>query len=143
MTDALDPATAAPTTANQPGRLPIWRRLLPWVTLAYACGLVVGTHLPPSEGPDPEIPDKVLHFGAYLGFGWLLAMSLLRFGRPAWWAIPALLVFGAVDELTQIPVGRTADFWDWLADAAGIALGAGVVMLSGRPQSKNAFRGAP
>jgi VanZ family protein len=35
----------------------------------------------------------------------------------------AVAVWAAIDELTQIPVGRVADFWDWLADVAGAAAG--------------------
>ena len=101
----------------------LWHRLLPWGLALYTAGLVTGTHLPPEIGPEPLIPDKVIHFGAYLGLAWLLGLTLASRGRRVWVAVPLLLVFGAVDELTQIPVGRTADVWDWLADAAGIMVG--------------------
>jgi VanZ family protein len=32
-------------------------------------------------------------------------------------------VYGAFDELTQIPVGRHADVADWFADVAGSVIG--------------------
>jgi VanZ family protein len=40
--------------------------------------------------------------------------------RFAWLAIVA---FAIVDELTQLLVGRTAEVADWMADAAGAAVG--------------------
>jgi VanZ family protein len=30
-------------------------------------------------------------------------------------------VYGALDELLQIPVGRHCDLWDWVADMGGVA----------------------
>jgi hypothetical protein len=30
---------------------------------------------------------------------------------------------GALDEITQIPVHRDCDFWDWTADSCGAAAG--------------------
>jgi VanZ family protein len=32
-------------------------------------------------------------------------------------------ILGAIDELTQIPVGRDCSFWDWTADISGAAAG--------------------
>lgn len=34
-----------------------------------------------------------------------------------------LAVYAAIDELTQIPVGRTGSVNDWLADVVGAAIG--------------------
>jgi VanZ family protein len=31
-------------------------------------------------------------------------------------------LYGVADELLQPLVGRSRSFWDWLADAAGVAL---------------------
>jgi hypothetical protein len=33
------------------------------------------------------------------------------------------ILYGAMDELTQIPVGRTADWKDFLADVIGVVFG--------------------
>jgi VanZ family protein len=54
-----------------------------------------------------------------------LNWSLRRpFGpRAAIGVVVGLAVYGALDELTQIPVGRYADVYDWLADCAGALAG--------------------
>ena len=128
-------------TAAADAAPPLLHRLTLATLVVYAIALVVGTHMPQEDGPPPVIPDKVLHFGAYLGLSWLLAMTLAQRGiaaaRVAAITIPSLLLFGAIDEVTQIPVGRTADPLDWLADAAGILLGTGaaVVMATRWPKS--------
>jgi VanZ family protein len=74
--------------------------------------------------------DKVLHAIAFAGLAFLIA-----------WAIPTNLVFlsrnvllagvcgvayAGVDELLQIPVGRTADWMDFQADCIGISIGLAV-----------------
>jgi len=35
----------------------------------------------------------------------------------------ACAVYGVLDEVTQIPVGRSCDLYDWFADVIGIAVG--------------------
>jgi VanZ family protein len=91
--------------------------------------LFVGTHIPISEDMLPPVGgDKVLHFGAYLVLSlllvtaWQLAGGILtrRHLTIAWIAV---LAYAAFDEITQIPVGRDCDIKDWLADAAGAAVG--------------------
>lgn len=103
----------------------IWR----WLLGAYWLTLLVATHLP-SDFPilPPEGVDKLIHVGAYAVFAFLLATAwqasagkLNRFHLGAVWM--ALVLYGAVDELTQIPVGRHASVIDWLADAVGAAAG--------------------
>jgi hypothetical protein len=91
--------------------------------------LFVGTHIPISEDMLPLVGgDKVLHFGAYLVLSlllviaWHLAGGILtrRHLVIAWIAV---LAYAAFDEITQILVGRDCDIKDWLADAAGAAIG--------------------
>jgi VanZ family protein len=75
-----------------------------------------------------HIRDKVLHFVAYAGLAFLAA-AYLRFRKGCFGWLDFLGVwtlavsYGVLDEITQIPVGRTADPLDWLADAAGAAAG--------------------
>jgi VanZ family protein len=82
--------------------------------------------------------DKLLHFLAYAGFGALVLRVFVPFhprrpvlaGAFGWMAVlllPALL--GALDETLQgiANRGRTADIWDWVADACG---GAAVVAMA-------------
>jgi VanZ family protein len=37
-----------------------------------------------------------------------------------------ILTYATLDELLQIPVGRSAEWGDWLADGVGAALGIAV-----------------
>lgn len=88
-------------------------------------------------GPDFVMKDKLAHFGEYLVLG------LLLFGGIGWTVsrsglITFLFLFAvgvsvaALDELLQgyIP-GRNMDLYDWFADAAGVAVGVGLGMLTG------------
>jgi hypothetical protein len=104
---------------------PIRYALLIACALAWA-GAFVATHLPPNDVPDLQTSDKTLHM---VGYGWLttlLVLSLASLGRPRrtriLLAIGILLAYGAFDELTQPAFQRSADFYDWLADAEGTAI---------------------
>jgi VanZ family protein len=44
-------------------------------------------------------------------------------------ALVVTIVYAGVDELLQIPVGRTADWLDFFADIAGITMGLSVYVL--------------
>lgn len=95
----------------------------------YLVILFVGTHIPtPDVGVDVSGLDKVLHLSAYavltfaVMLGWELTVGALAAKHYfAVWLVGT--VYGMFDEATQIPVGRTADMNDWLADVAGIVLG--------------------
>lgn len=105
-----------------------------WLVLfaGYWLALVIGTHLPPGAVELPgDQSDKVVHFAAYAGLAWLLAMAWQHTtgrlnGRHLWFAWLAIVGFAAIDEVTQLLVGRDASVGDWLADAAGAALGLAV-----------------
>jgi VanZ family protein len=99
------------------------RRLWTGVLAAYWLTLFVATHIPRA----PEIPlengDKLVHFSAYAMLA-LLAAACWSCYRPLKWRgllliVLAISVYGALDELTQIPVGRTADWRDWVTDVLG------------------------
>jgi VanZ family protein len=97
--------------------------------------IFTGTHLPPSEAIAPaEANDKVLHFTAYflLAFGialtWQLGSGVLN-SRHLWIVWIVAIVYGAADEITQIPVHRDCDFWDWTADSCGAAAGVLIFVL--------------
>ena len=106
------------------------------ITILSKLGLAIywliiftGTHIPPSDLTVPvEANDKVLHFTAYflLAFGialcWQLGAGILN-SRHLWIVWFVAIAYGAADEITQIPVHRDCDFWDWTADACGAAAG--------------------
>jgi VanZ family protein len=106
-------------------------RSAPW-GWRIACGvylavLFAATHIPlRMEGLSVYNNDKLLHLAAYGGlgalFGWQAGRSA-NWRRAAWLAWFAILVWAGLDELTQPWFHRTLDVYDWLADAAGSALG--------------------
>jgi len=96
--------------------------------VVYWGALCIGTHLPGGSVGTPLVSDKMLHFLAYTGLGFLIAMLLPLLGiRDSRAYLTALLIavgYGAIDELGQIPIpGRNADVVDWLADVAGAVAG--------------------
>jgi VanZ family protein len=108
-----------------PDRSLLWRVLL----AGYWLLLVVSTHVPPrTAGLPADQLDKLAHFAAYALLAWLLAMAWesstgrlnLRHLKFLWLVVVA---YGIIDELTQPLMGRTASIADWLADAAGAAVG--------------------
>jgi VanZ family protein len=108
------------------------RRAVCLILAAYWIALVYGTH----RAGLPSMPtnfDKVLHFSAYAGLAFLLSISVFWSRKVRWWhfvtVFIAVAAFGATDELTQPPFGRTADWYDWYSDLGGafvgVLLGAG------------------
>lgn len=94
----------------------------------YLVVLFLGTHLPPTTLESVSYADKWVHFGGYAVLtvcvlaGWELTIGVLRPKHFfAVWLAGTL--YGAVDEMTQIPVGRTCDVNDWAADVLGIVAG--------------------
>jgi VanZ family protein len=88
--------------------------------------------------------DKVVHFSAFavlaalFATAWQLASGgrlTFRHLRAAW---VLLIIYGALDEWTQTPFGRDASVFDWLADAAGAAVGLVVfVWIRNRHANRN------
>jgi len=105
-------------------------RLLPLITVGYACVLVIATHLPPSNAvvvAAAKAPDKFWHFFAYalLGFLTYASDTVLR-PRAAYRFLllgAGLILFAICDELTQPIFGRGTDLWDFIYDLRGILTG--------------------
>ena len=103
-----------------------------WVTIilvVYWLAMFVGTHIPTSL---PQLPgsnlDKVVHFLAYSGLALLIALNWQIHGGHLGirhyvlvWIL--LAAYAALDEWTQLPVGRDGNPYDWLADITGSAAG--------------------
>ncbi|MBS0265781.1 MAG: VanZ family protein [Planctomycetes bacterium] len=123
--------------------------LRPWLTVVggiYWLAMFIATHIPkvPQELVMPG-GDKGMHFTAYAVLA--LILTTRQFWGAHWkWRTAAQIivvvaVYGIVDELTQIPVGRHADVWDWLADVSGalfgLATAAGLRLLGPGRLQKN------
>ncbi|MEO6435447.1 MAG: VanZ family protein [Tepidisphaeraceae bacterium] len=112
------------------------------LTIVYWAGLFVVTHLPLPRLPYVPVTDKTAHVVAYALLSVALMMSLHRGGKmnPAVTVLTMLLIYGAIDEWTQIPVGRSCELADWYADAAGAAVGVVVVSWFYGSASKRASK---
>lgn len=94
----------------------------------YWLMMFLGTHLPVQQVVE-KLPasDKHLHLIAYVLLGaalpWWSSSSTGSQWRRAAWMYLLLLTYAAIDEWLQIPVGRSAEWGDWLADAAGASIG--------------------
>jgi VanZ family protein len=103
---------------NQPRRR--WLTLWPITLAIYWLAMFIGTHVPrvpPIHGVEPS--DKVLHFLAYLGLVVLMAAAWATQLVLNWRHFGVLFiiaaVYGAIDELLQIPVGRSIGMPTWPA----------------------------
>jgi VanZ family protein len=96
--------------------------------IGYWLAFFLGTHIPaPPHALVPRISDKLLHFTGYAGLTFLVCLNWWLRRALAWRQYIVVLVLiavlGALDELTQIPVGRDCDILDWAADVLGTAAG--------------------
>ncbi len=100
-----------------------------YATVALFVLMFVATHIPVRAIPfQISITDKALHCLIYLTLSfsvltsWEWTIGLLR---PQHYFTVWLLgtLYGAFDEVTQIPVGRNCDGLDWICDILGIVLG--------------------
>jgi len=107
----------------------------------YWLALFAATHLPRRVASPPGgRVAELAHFLTYAVLAGLLAITWQRSaGRLSIahlrWAWVALAVYAAFDELTQIPVGRTASWADWLADVLGALLGLALFWWYAKPQA--------
>jgi len=123
----------------------------------YALALLLGTHLPPAMlgfGLPGFLPDKLLHLLAYACLALLAMLGLAkRVARtsggdrrlPSRLTISVSMILLAAlalaDEASQPLFGRQFDLVDWVADLAGIALGASLSlgMLQGPEEDAELF----
>ena len=110
--------------------LPAWS-----LTAAYWVGIFYLTHLPPERLPRTRITDVHAHFTAYavlaLALLWSLHYTDLSTRAAAWWVVCLCFFYGAIDEVLQIPVGRTCSMKDWVADASGTVTVVAVAVVIG------------
>jgi VanZ family protein len=99
----------------------------------YFLVLCTATHIP-LEQSQVEVSDKIVHFAGYALLtvlvlaGWEFTIGVLE--PKHYFAVwLAGTIYGAIDEITQIPVGRHGDVNDWAADVLGIIAGLFVFRL--------------
>jgi VanZ family protein len=130
------------TTESRPAR-----RWWSWgVVAVYWLGMFGGTHYPTPPHTPFGNADKWMHFGAYCGLAFLVAIAT-GMRRPVSLAVGLSIVillagYGAFDETTQPLVGRDCDLWDWYADMAGTLVGLGLFRLGVLAQHKWSIRTA-
>ena len=96
--------------------------------LFYWILLFIGTHIPANDVLSKlHASDKVLHAAAFAGLAFLMAWAIptdrTRIHKNTVCAAIVCVIYAAVDEILQIPVGRTADWKDFVADCVGICMG--------------------
>ena len=109
-------------------RLRLAAQIARCTTVVLLLTMFVGTHIPANLTPVAAASDTLLHVAAYMALtisilaSWELSAGLLQ---PQHYFVVWLVctLYGAFDEITQIPVGRVCDGLDWLADIAGILIG--------------------
>lgn len=108
-----------------------------WMLLTLlVAGCVLGlTHIPGPAIPralQNVAPDKVEHIVAYGLIAGSFLLSLKRPVRPAvlLLGVAALALLGALDEVTQPLVNRTADIGDYLSDLIGLAVSCTVFLVA-------------
>jgi VanZ family protein len=103
-----------------------FRLPLQFLLAAYWLLIFTLTHLPPRHLPHVNLWDKIQHLLAYGCLATLLFLTLwLTRPRLAQLGIVVLaicMMYGAVDEWLQIPVGRDCELVDWFADTSGAAI---------------------
>jgi VanZ family protein len=89
--------------------------------------------------------DKVAHFvmygvlGALATFGWVKARRSARPAPKLLWVVVLAMSIGMLDELHQRSVPeRSADVYDWIADALGVAVASTLILRYTRQGSSNA-----
>jgi VanZ family protein len=91
-----------------------------------------------SPGPNFKLKDKVAHVAEYSVLGVLLFWGIgFSASRSRGVTFLFLVAVGAavagLDEIFQSAIpGRRTDVYEWVADAIGVAIGAGVLVFTAR-----------
>jgi VanZ family protein len=105
-----------------------WTRIASLTLALYWIALATATHVPKLPTVSLRHGDKIAHYLAYslLGFALSWAWATRRPFFPVGLVVVMVvaIAYGAVDELTQIPVpGRYGEWYDWFADSCGAVTG--------------------
>ena len=95
------------------------------LAIFFALAIFILSSLPGAAVPQLgfRFGDKLLHLSEYGIFGFLLYRAFRGTSRPFLLTVLTGVIYAASDEFHQLFVpGRYCDFWDFVADAAGVAL---------------------
>lgn len=104
------------------------RALVVWLSLGIATAISVLALGPVPEGPGLPTSDKTQHM---IAFAALVFPTALAMPRALLRVCALALAYGALIEVIQPQVGRQGEVMDWLADLAGVGLGALAGWLAG------------
>jgi VanZ family protein len=120
--------TMPESTSIIPSRLRLAALVARYASVLLLLAMFIGTHMPGRIAPGFSISDKLIHASAFMSLtlslliSWELSAGVLQPQHYfAVWLFCTL--YGVFDEITQIPVGRSCDGLDWLADIGGILVG--------------------
>jgi VanZ family protein len=102
---------------------------LRWLAIAWTVIMFIGCLTPHDNVPDELLTwnDKFLHVAIFAGFAGLWSLSGLR---PISILIGGLIA-GALIEILQylLPINRSADWFDLVADIVGTGIGIGLALV--------------
>ena len=100
-----------------------------WLAIGWTVAIFVACSWPGNGVPNLSNNDKWGHAFVFFVFGIFWVWS----GRKPGWVIGTGIAYGMLIEIWQgvMPLGRSFDWYDGLADAVGVLIGVGLVLLSG------------
>ncbi len=112
-------------------------RLVPFVLFAWTAMVAYLTLSPSDFLPESNLLgyDKLGHFGMFGGWTGLIGLYLVFYRQPSHtslWTIWAVGIgFSLLIELAQwgLPLGRSAEWADMLANTVGCTVATGIIML--------------
>lgn len=103
-----------------------------WLAIIWTIVILIGCLTPHEDIPGPLIAwnDKVLHVAIFAPFSFLWIQAGFRTNKVL---IAGVLLGGLIEALQGLlPINRSADWVDLLADSLGIMVGAGLALLWSR-----------
>jgi VanZ family protein len=98
------------------------QKLLFWAAIGWTVAIFIACSLPNKGLPDlSSNRDKWSHLAVFAVFGALWVWA----GRKVGWVIAVGVAYGILIEIWQgiMPLGRSCDLFDALADGVGVVLG--------------------
>jgi hypothetical protein len=113
--------------------------IMRWFRIAFVIAFAVqlwALYVPRPPSVETGLPlDKVVHLGLFAVVTWLGLKAGWR------WVVPLMVLQAFVSELIQwFMPNRGGDWWDLLADLAGVALGWALAVFAGKNVNAQAPR---